>query len=179
MKIKGITLRIPPLLLGVVVFFIAVCAMSFGAEKNILYIAVGLPLAAVLICVPLYMVYSSEKKTRNELPGLRAVAKPARARQITPAMRGMPVIVSGKVVKISGLMMNKPTYIIEDSTGRIAVRRFALPELLIGLGAEVEAIGRVYGTIANQQAIYVNAAEIVPVHHEEAEEETIHIKKYN
>ncbi|HJJ28985.1 MAG TPA: hypothetical protein O0X70_06305 [Methanocorpusculum sp.] len=179
MKIKGITLRVPPLLLGVVVFFIAVCAMSYGAEKNILYIAVGLPLAAVLICVPLFMVYSSEKKTLKELPGLRAAAKPARARQITPAMRGMPVVVTGKVVKIGGLMMNKPVYIVEDSSGQVAVRRFALPEQLIGVGAEVEAVGRVYGTLTNQQAIYVNAAEIKPVHHEEVAEETIHIKKYN
>lgn len=180
MKVNGITLRIPPLLLGVTIFFAAVCAMSYGADHNILYIAVGLPLCAVLICVPMVMVYSSEKKARSEIAGLRSAAKPARARQISAAMRGVPVVVSGKVVKIGGLMMNKPIYIVEDSSGQVAVRRFALPEVLIGVGAEVEAVGRVCTQMGNPKAVYVNAAEIKPVHHEaDAVSETIHIKKYN
>ena len=186
MKIKGITLRLPPFLLGAVVLFAAICAFSFGSTRNIIYVFLGVPLVILLIVMPLALVYSSEKQVRKYLPAERAAAKFVRARQVTAAMRGSTVLLEGKITKVSGLYMNKPVYVIEDSTGKIVVKRFALPEILVGVGANVEVLGRVYGR-ANG-AVFINASTITPIKtlredmpeaETPAEKETIHIKHYN
>ena len=181
MKIKGITVRIPPIILGVSVFFLSVCAFSFGAEGNPLYL-LGLPLCALIIIFPLYMGYRNEKIVLRDAPHFRKNANHVRARQITSSMKGMPVIFEGKIVKVGGLMMNKPTYIIDDGGWQIAVKRFALPDPLVGVGADVEVLGTVYSKVSDEKSVFVNCAEIKPVHkeHTEADEsEKIHIKKYN
>ena len=54
-------------------------------------------------------------------------------------MRGSIVIIEGKVLKITGLMMNKPSYLIQDPTGQVVAKRFALPDPLVGVGACVGA----------------------------------------
>lgn len=186
MKIKGITVRLPPILLALVVLFASVCAMSYGAEKNIMYIAIGLPLCAILIIFPLFAAYTNEKNALKQEPLIRSSAKYERARQITPNMRGTQVIVEGKIVKVGGLMMNKPVYIIDDGSGQIAVKRFALPEPLVGVGAEVEVLGTVFAKMTNASTAYINAVTVKPISRERviekqetAETEKIHIKKYN
>ncbi len=186
MKIKGITIRLPPLLLAITVFFAAVCAMSFGETKNMLYIYLGVPLCIILIGVPLYLMYLNEKQVLRDAPVLRKSAKFVRARQVTPAMKGTPVILEGKVLKVTGLYLNKPAYLIQDGTGQIVVRRFALPDPLVGVGANVEVLGRVFGKMTNAGAVYINALTIRPVARFRADEEEdkpgqekIHIKKLN
>lgn len=188
MKIKGITVRLPPILVALIVLFASVCAMSYGAEKNILYIAIGVPLCAILIIFPLFASYTNEKNALKQEPLIRNRAKYERARQITPAMRGNAVIVEGKIVRLGGLMMNKPTYIIDDGSGQIAVKRFALPDPLVGVGANVEVVGTVYAKMTNAAVPYINAVTVKPISRERtiekeetaaAEAEKIHIKKYN
>ena len=188
MKIKGITLRISPILVGILILFAAVCAYSFGSTKNPVYIILGAAVIILLIGMPLALIYSSEKQILRNLPNERANARFVHARQVTAAMRGTPVILEGKIIKVSGIYMNKPVYIIEDSTGRITVRRLALPERLVGVGANVEVLGRVYGK--DNGVVFINAETIVPiakfretVQPEEEEKpeqkEKIHIKHYN
>lgn len=186
MKIKGITLRLPPLLLAATVFFAAVCAMSFGQTKDMIYIYIGIPLCIILIGVPLFLTYLNEKQAAADASGLRRMAKLVRARQVTPAMKGTPVILEGKILKVTGLFMNKPAYLIQDGTGTIVVRRFALPDPLVGIGANVEILGRVFGKLTDGRSVYINAATIRPIaklrpDETEAEapreQEKIHIKK--
>ncbi|MDO5845513.1 MAG: hypothetical protein Q4Q04_01175 [Methanocorpusculum sp.] len=186
MKIKGITLRLPPLLLAATVFFAAVCAMSFGQTKDLIYISIGIPLCIILIGVPLFLAYLNEKQAASEAPGLRKMAKFVRARQVTASMKGTPVILEGKILKVTGLYMNKPAYLIQDGTGQIVVRRFALPDPLVGIGANVEVLGRVFGKVTDARSVYINASTIRPIaklRPDEAEEpaehepEKIHIKK--
>lgn len=189
MRICGITVRVPSLLFAVTVFFAAVCAMMYGSSKDLSYIYLGVPLCIVLICVPLAMDYLTEKQLAAGLPAMRARAKFSRARQISPAMLGTPVIVEGKILKVSGLLMGKPAYLLSDPTGQIVVRRFALPDLLVGVGAAVEVVGTVARRITNPDVIYVNAVSIQPVRQFRADasaetaeksparEEKIHIKK--
>ncbi|MDO5843589.1 MAG: hypothetical protein Q4Q53_00370 [Methanocorpusculum sp.] len=186
MIIKGITVRLPPILLALVVLFAAVCAMSYGAENNIMYIAIGVPLCTILIIFPLFAAYTNEKNALKQEPLLRANAKYEKARQVTPKMRGAAVIVEGKIVKVGGLMMGKPTYIIDDGSGQIAVKRFAHPEPLVGVGANVEVLGTVFAKMTNASSAYINAVTIKPISKARAEEkeeadetEKIHIKKYN
>ena len=149
MRIRGITVRVPPLLFAVTVFFAAVCAMMFGSTKDLAYLYFGAPLCVVLICVPLAMNYLTEKQLAEQLPAMRVRAKFSRARQISPAMVGTPVIVEGKILKVTGLLMGKPAYLLSDSTGQIVVRRFALPDPLVGVGAAVEVVGTVARKITN------------------------------
>lgn len=181
MKIKGITVRIPPMVIGVSVFFLCVCAVSYGAEKNPLYL-LGIPLCALLLIFPLFMCYKNEKLVLKDAQRFRNNAKHVRARQITSSMKGMPVIVEGRIVKVSGLMMNKPTYIIDDGGRQIAVKRFALPDPLVGVGAYVEVLGTVFAKMSNEKSVFINCAEIKPIPErteEHIESEKIHIKKYN
>ena len=160
MRIRGITVRVPPLLFAVTVFFAAVCAMMFGSTKDLAYLYFGAPLCVVLICVPLAMNYLTEKQLAEQLPAMRVRAKFSRARQISPAMVGTPVIVEGKILKVTGLLMGKPAYLLSDSTGQIVVRRFALPDPLVGV---VEVVGTVARKITNGDAVYVNAVSIKPI----------------
>ncbi|WP_338095469.1 hypothetical protein [Methanorbis rubei] len=188
MKIRGITVRVPPLLFAVTVFFAAMCAMMYGSTKDWAYIYVGAPLCVLLICMPLAMNYLTEKQVLEQLPGLKARAKFTRARQISPAMLGTPVIVEGKILKVSGILMGKPVYLISDPTGQIIVRRFAHPDPLVGVGAVVEIIGTIARKISDANAIYVNAVSIRPIKQLRADsaettqvstesQEKIHIKK--
>lgn len=182
MKIKGITVRLPPLLLGLVILFATVCLLSYGTEKNIVYIAVGLPLCAVLIGFPLFAMYTNEKRAKSQEPAARAMAKYMRAKQITPSMRGTAVIIEGTVVKVSGLLMAKPVYVIDDGSAKIIVKRFALPDPLLGVGAPVEVLGTVFSKMTNASSVYINALTIKPVSDRRAaseESETIRIKKFN
>ncbi len=180
MKIKGFTVRIPPLLLGATILFAIVCAMSFVESKDPIYIYMGVPFCIILLGFPILMMYSNEKQAAKNAPLMRPSAKQVKARQVTSSMRGVPVILEGEVKKISGLNMNKPTYIIEDSTGQIVVRRFALPERLFGVGAHVEVLGTVYGRAGNERSVFINALTITPTAKAaEEESEHIHIKKYN
>lgn len=163
MRIRGITVRVPPLLFAVTVFFAAVCAMMFGSTKDLAYLYFGAPLCVVLICVPLAMNYLTEKQLAEQLPAMRVRAKFSRARQISPAMVGTPVIVEGKILKVTGLLMGKPAYLLSDPTGQVTVRRFALPDPLVGVGAAVEVVGTVARKITNGDAVYVNAVSIKPI----------------
>ena len=188
MKIKGITLRMSPVLLGLVVLFAAICAFSFGSTHNIAYVLFGVPIVILLIVMPLLLVYSSEKQILKNLPRERAAARFVKAKQVSASMRGAVVIIEGKITRVSGIYMNKPVYIIEDNTGSIAAKRVALPERLVGVGANVEVLGRVFGK--NNGAVWINAEtitpiakfrETVPAEEEQKPEpkEKIHIKHYN
>lgn len=186
MKIGGITVRVPPLLFAVTVFFAATCAIMYGSSKDLTYLYFGAPLCIILLCVPLAMTYLTEKQMINRLPTLRARAKFLRARQISPAMVGTPVILEGKILKVMGLSMGKPAYLLSDPTGQIIVRRFALPEPLVGVGADVEVVGTVVRKLTNADSVYVNAVSIHPVRKLRndtetspgTQEEKIHIKKF-
>ncbi|HJJ35690.1 MAG TPA: hypothetical protein O0X27_00790 [Methanocorpusculum sp.] len=187
MKIKGITLRIPPALLGVIVLFAAICAFCLGSTHNPLYLYLGIPMIIILIVLPLVLTYSSEKQVINNIDAARSVAKVVRARQVTAAMRGTTVILEGKILRVTGLYMNKPVYLIEDPTGTIVVKRFALPDPLVGPGAIVEVLGRVYGRAKG--SVFINALTVKPIRKirevtdqesaEPAAKEQIHIKHYN
>ena len=186
MRIRGITVRVPPLLFAVTVFFAAVCAMMFGSTKDLAYLYFGAPLCVVLICVPLAMNYLTEKQLAEQLPAMRVRAKFSRARQISPAMVGTPVIVEGKILKVTGLLMGKPAYLLADSTGQIVVRRFALPDPLVGVGAAVEVVGTVARKITNGDAVAVSIKPIRKFREEGSKEsgekpsagdEKIHIKR--
>ncbi|MCK9313468.1 MAG: hypothetical protein M0P20_05400 [Methanocorpusculum sp.] len=186
MKIKGITIRIPPILLAATVFFAAMCAMTFGSSKDPIYLYIGLPLCAVLIGFPLWISYTSEKQILRDAPKFHAHAKLIRARQLSPTMKGNIVIIEGKVLKVTGLMMNKPTYLIEDPTGQVVAKRFALPDPLIGVGANVEVLGRVVGKAVSPSTLYINTLTIKPIaafrdvqEEGKPEPEKIRIKKLN
>ncbi|HJJ32482.1 MAG TPA: hypothetical protein O0X25_02535 [Methanocorpusculum sp.] len=188
MKIKGIILRYPPVFLAIVVLFAGICAFSFGATKDMLYVFVGVPIVILLIVLPLFMAYFNEKQVRDREPGARAAAKFVRARQVTAAMGGKAVILEGKIVKVGGIYMNRPVYVLQDASGQIVVKRFAMPQRLVGIGAVVEVLGYVYGRMTNRQSVYVNALSIRPIaklrSDTEAEdgegkpEEKIYIKHY-
>lgn len=186
MNIKGITVRIPPALLGIVVLLAAICAFCLGSTKDPLYIYLGVPLIILLIVMPLVLAYSSEKQVLRNIDAAREVAKYVRARQVTAAMRGATVIVEGKIIRVSGLYLNKPVYLIQDGTGTIVVKRFALPTPLVGPGAVVEVLGRVYGRAKGPA--FINAMTIKPIRklhdvsepeEEPATKEQIRIKHYN
>ena len=186
MIIKGITVRYPPLLMGLIIFFAAICAFCLGSTHDPMYIYLGVPTVIVLIVLPIILTYSSEKQILNNTAAARSVAKFVRIRQITAGMRGNTVILEGKILKVSGLLMNKPAYLIEDPTGRIIVKRFALPARLVGVGANVEVLGRVFGK-ANGN-VFINAMTVTPIsslrkseesEESPAEQEPIHIKHYN
>ncbi|MEA5037896.1 hypothetical protein SDC9_32451 [bioreactor metagenome] len=186
MKIKGITVRLPPLLLAATVFFAVMCAMTFGSTRDLIYIYIGLPLCALLIGFPLWVAYTNEKQVLRDALQYRSQAKFVRARQLSPAMRGSVVLMEGKVLKVTGLMMNKPSYLIQDPTGQVVVKRFALPDPLIGVGADVEILGRVFGKAVNAQSLYINALTIKPVQtfrqtseETQSDPEKIRIKKLN
>ncbi|MCQ2377267.1 MAG: hypothetical protein MJ006_04620 [Methanocorpusculum sp.] len=176
-----------PVLLGVVVLFAAVCAFSFGSTHNMAYVFFGVPLVILLIVMPLVLVYTSEKQILKNLPQERAAARFVKARHITPAMRGTVVIIEGKITRVSGIYMNKPVYVIEDSTGSIVAKRVALPERLVGVGANVEVLGRVFAK--NNGTFWINAETITPIakfretvpagEEQKPEPEKIHIKHYN
>jgi len=186
MKIKGITVRLPPLLLAATVFFAVMCAMTYGSSKDLIYIYIGLPLCAILIGFPLWISYINEKQVLRDAIQYRGHAKLVRARQLSPAMRGSIVIIEGKVLKITGLMMNKPSYLIQDPTGQVVAKRFALPDPLVGVGADVEVLGRVFGKATNAGSLYINALTIKPIsafrdveEDVRSEPEKIRIKKLN
>ena len=61
MIIKGITVRIPPLLLGLTVLFAVVCAMSFAESGEWIYVWMGVPLCIVLLAFPLLLIGGLER----------------------------------------------------------------------------------------------------------------------
>ena len=186
MKIKGITIRVPPLLLAATIFFAAMCAMTFGSTNDPIYVYLCVPLCVILIGLPLWLTYTSEKQILLDTPKYHSHAKLVRARQLSSSMKGNIVIVEGKILKVTGLMMSKPAYLIQDPTGQVVVKRFAFPDPLVGVGANVEVLGRVYSKMTNADSLYINAMTIKPIStFREVEEEVkpepekIKIKKLN
>lgn len=186
MKIKGITVRLPPLLLAATNFFAVMCAMTYGSSKDLIYIYIGLPLCALLIGLPFWLSYLNEKQVLREAPQYRSHAKLVRARQLSPAMRGSVVLIEGKILKVTGLMMNKPSYLIQDTTGQVVAKRFALPDPLVGVGADVEVLGRVFGKATNAGSLYINVLTIKTIstfrdveEDVQSEPEKFRIKKLN
>lgn len=175
MKVKGIVLRYPPALLIIIVVFAFICALSFGSTKDLIYIYIGVPVVILMILLPLFLAYYNEKQVRAREPSVRAAATFLHARQVTANMGGKPVIVEGVIRKVSGVYLNRPAYLLQDKSGYVVVKRFSMPQRLVGVGAVVEVLGYVYGRMSNRQSVYVNALTITPIRKlrdEEPAEET-------
>jgi hypothetical protein len=160
MKIRGITVRLPPVLSAVTVFFAAMCAMLFGATSDSVYVYFAIPLCCILIAVPLFTAYLSEKQLLQDIPSYRAKAKSVRAGQISPAMLGTTVLFEGKILRVTGMLTGKPSYLLADATGQAVAKRFAFPDPLVGTGAQVEVLGTVVRKMTNADAIYINVITI-------------------
>lgn len=175
------------MLLGLTVLFAAMCAMLFGATNDLMYVYLAVPLCVILIVIPVYTTYMSERQLHEQEKSYRARAKFMRAKQVVPALSGSTVILEGKILKVTGVLMGKPSYLLMDATGQIVVRRFTFPEPLVGVGAQVEVLGTVAKKLTSGDSVIINAITIRPIRELRSDEENvaeishekIKVKKFN
>ncbi|MDO5844487.1 MAG: hypothetical protein Q4Q53_05020 [Methanocorpusculum sp.] len=184
MKIKGVRITVSPMHITIVVFFIVLFIFEFfitGYQS--MYLFWGIPLALLLLVVPLINSYSVGKQYVKLLPEYEREAKPCRIKQIGAGTAGRPVRVEGVVQSKKGGFIGRPGYKIFDGSGAVIVQRSNPFDIEIKVGDNIQVVGMVTRRFAfiGNYVVHAIGAKIIENHSEIDVEmnKDIKIKKYN
>lgn len=184
MKIKGVRLTISPMHITIVAFFIVLFIFEFFITGyQFAYLYWGIPLALLLLVVPIINSYSVGKQYVKLLPEYERESKPCKLRQIGPGTAGRPVRVEGVVQSKKGAFIGRPGYKIFDGTGAVIVQRSNPFDIEIKTGDNIQVVGMVSKRFAFVGSYVVHAIgakkidNLTPIDVELTD--TIKIKKYN
>lgn len=184
MKIKGVRITVSPMHITIVVFFIALFILEFFLMGyQFMYLYWGIPLALLLLVVPLINSYSVGKQYVKLLPEYEREAKPCRIKMIGPGTAGRPVRVEGVVQSRKGAFIGRPGYKIFDGSGAVIVQRSNPFDIEIKVGDNIQVIGMVtkrFAFVGNYVVHAIGAKkvdDITPIDVEMSKD--VKIKKYN
>lgn len=143
MQIGNVRVRISPVILALFLFFIALMAVYVFATGDVRLLIWGVPVAVMLVLIPLALNYLSQTQYASLVPVYEAEAKNARIREINLNMLGEPVRIKGVVERVYFQFLNRPQYLVADRTGEISVKMFTSPTQDVKKGDVVEVLGTV------------------------------------
>ncbi len=143
MQIGNIKVRVSAVVLAVFLFFIVLMAAYVLATGDVSLLIWGVPVAIMLVLIPIALNYMSQTQYASLVPMYEAEAKNARIREINLNMLGEPVRVKGVVERVYFRFLNRPQYLVADRTGEISVKMFTSPTEDVQKGDVVEVLGTV------------------------------------
>ncbi len=126
-----------------VVFIICTAAValryvSTGDSRFLLYTVPGLIL---LLVIPMVLAWMSRRSFAQAQEQFEPQARTCMIGKINQALVGEVVRISGEVMKISFMWLNRPHFHIKDATGQMRVIMFTAPSNRVTAGDRVEAVG--------------------------------------
>ncbi len=143
MQIGNIKVRVSAVVLAVFLFFVVLMAAYVLTTGDVYLLIWGVPVAVMLVLIPLALNYMSQSQYTSLVPMYEAEAKNARIREINLNMLGEPVRVKGVVERVYFQFLNRPQYLVADRTGEISVKMFTSPAEDVQKGDVVEVLGMV------------------------------------
>jgi len=143
MQIGNIKVRVSAVVLAVFLFFVVLMAAYVLTTGDVYLLIWGVPVAVMLVLIPLALNYMSQSQYTSLVPMYEAEAKNARIREINLNMLGEPVRIKCVVERVYFQFLNRPQYLVADRTGEISVKMFTSPAHNVQKGDVVEVLGTV------------------------------------
>jgi len=143
MQIGNIKVRVSAVVLAVFLFFVVLMAVYVYTTGDVYLLTWGVPVAVMLVLIPLALNYMSQTQYSSLVPIYEAEAKNARIREINLNKLGEPVRIKGVVERVYFQFLNRPQYLVADRTGEISVKMFTSPAEYVQKGDVVEVLGTV------------------------------------
>jgi len=143
MQIGNIKVRVTAVVLAVFLFFVVLMAAYVLTTGDVYLLTWGVPVAVMLVLIPLALNYMSQSQYASLVPLYEAEAKDARIREINLNRLGEPVRIKGVVERVYFQFLNRPQYLVADRTGEISVKMFTSPAEKVQKGDVVEVLGTV------------------------------------
>lgn len=143
MQIGNIKVRVSAVVLAVFLFFVVLMAVYVYTTGDVYLLTWGVPVAVMLVLIPLALNYMSQSQYASLVPLYEAEAKDARIREINLNRLGEPVRIKGVVERVYFQFLNRPQYLVADRTGEISVKMFTSPAEKVQKGDVVEVLGTV------------------------------------
>lgn len=143
MQIGNIKVRVSAVVLAVFLFFVVLMAVYVYTTGDVYLLTWGVPVAVMLVLIPLALNYMSQTQYTSLVPMYEAEAKNARIREINLNKLGEPVRIKGVVERVYFQFLNRPQYLVADRTGEISVKMFTSPAENVQKGDVVEVLGTV------------------------------------
>jgi len=128
--------------------------------RNTRFLLFAIPALLALLLIPMILAWMSRKTLRDAAEQNSPHAKLYKIANVTLAMTGQAVSISGKVKKISFQWLNRPHFHIEDATGRIRVIMFTSPAEDIRQEDDVEVLGVVIKNIFKRGDPAISAVSV-------------------
>ncbi|MCK9307651.1 MAG: nucleotide-binding protein [Methanoculleus sp.] len=141
MQIGNIKVRVTVVTVAVFLFFVVLMAAYVLTTGDVYLLTWGVPVALMLVLIPLALNYMSQSQYASLVPMYEAEAKTVRIREINLNLLGEPVRVKGVVERAYFQFLNRPQYLVADRTGEVSVKMFTSPLEDVQKGDVVEVLG--------------------------------------
>lgn len=143
MKIRDIEVRITPIQIGVLLFFVTFLIFAYWTSRNTVLLLFGLPMVIGLAVIPMLLRHMSQSEYLALIPIYEREAQKVRIKAINMNMLGKPVRVEGVVERVYFGYLDRPQYLVADRSGEISVKMFTAPREKIRKDDVVEVLGTV------------------------------------
>lgn len=143
MKIRGTTVRVSIIQLGLVIALTFILLSYVILSKDYHSFIWGVPILIMLLVIPSALNYMSQRQYDDLIPYYEAEAISTRMAAIRPNDIGKIVRVEGVVERVLFKSLNRPQYHIADKSGVMSVKMFTSPKEDINKGDVVEVLGQV------------------------------------
>ena len=141
MQIGNIKVRVTVITVAVFLFFVVLMAAYVLTTGDVYLLTWGVPVALMLVLIPLALNYMSQSQYASLVPMYEAEAKTVRIREINLNLLGEPVRIKGVVERVYFQFLNRPQYLVADRTGEVSVKMFTSPLEDVQKGDVVEVLG--------------------------------------
>ncbi len=143
MKFRDIELRITPIQIGVLLFFVIFLLLAYWISRSTIILIFGIPMVIGLAVIPILLRHMSQSQYEALIPTYETEAQKVRIKAINMNMLGKPVRIEGVVEEIHFAYLDRPQYKVADRSGEISVKMFTAPREKIVKGDIVEVLGTV------------------------------------
>jgi hypothetical protein len=143
MKIRDIELRVTPIQIGVLLFFVIFLIFAYWTSRSAMLLLFGIPMILGLAVIPILLRHMSQSQYEALIPTYESEAKRVRIKAINMNMLGEPVRIEGVVERVSFDFLDRPQYMVADRSGEISVKMFTAPREKIRKDDIVEVLGTV------------------------------------
>jgi len=139
---------------------VVVVIFSFAQNKDYRILAIGIPMLAALLIIPMVLTRMSQSAYSKAIPLYEKEAKFRKIANINSSKFGEAVKVRGMVEKISFKWLNRPHLKIDDGTGTISAILFTSLRKSLAIGEQVEVLGIVIRGFPNRRVKVISAIDV-------------------
>jgi cytochrome c-type biogenesis protein CcmE len=143
MKIRDIELRVTPIQIGVLLFFVIFLIFAYLTSRSTTLLLFGIPMVIGLAVIPILLRHMSQSQYEALIPTYESEAQKVRIKAINTNMLGKPVRIEGVVERVSFDFLDRPQFMVADRSGEISVKMFTAPREKIRKDDVVEVLGTV------------------------------------